>query len=444
VAVTEIPTTHFTKLGKDRIAYQVWGEGPRDLLWVPTLGECVDFVWEWPVNASFLRRLGSFSRVITFDRRGMGASDRVSGEALPSWEEWAADALAVLDAVGSERAAVFGSNESGPTAVFFAAAEPERTAALILANTAPRFVTDEDYPWALSESAWDAVVAGVEEVWGTDALGMINSPTSVDPARAQFYARSSRLACSPQTSSTLLRRMKLVDVRRVLPLISVPTLVMQVTGLSMFNPRQAEYLANHIPGAQLVELPGSDLLVFDTPEMLDHIEAFLTGAAPTHQPERALASLLFSDFVGSTELAASLGDRRWRELLSSHDTIVRTLLNQHRGRLIKTTGDGFLALFDGPGRSIRCGLAIRQALRPLGIETRIGIHAGEVELLGDDVGGLAVHIAARVMANAGPGELLVSSSVPSLVVGSGIDFADRGEYELKGVPGTWRLFAVTG
>lgn len=444
----QIPETSYAKLGEDRIAYQVLGEGPPDIVFMSALGACIEMYWEWPPFAAFLRRLASFGRLIVFDRRGMGASDPVALEALPSWEDWADDARAVLDAVGSDRAVILGTVEGGPTALLFAATHPERTQALVLANTTARFSTDVDYPWGLAEADVDNAVALLEDVWGTEAFTSFGFPELAnDPAFVHWNGRMARMACSPRAASVYLRAVQRIDVRTVLPSIQVPTLVLHRKDASWITVDQGRYLAEHIPGARFVVLPGTELSPGFSKRpgpILDHIEEFVTGAAPVAATDRVLAAVLFTDIVGSTERAAALGDRRWRGLLESHDAVARTVIDQHHGRLVKTTGDGVLATFDGPGRAIRCGIALRDTLDPLGITIRAGLHTGEVELLRDDIGGIGVHVAARVLDHAGPGELLVSGAVPPLVVGSRIEFEDRGEYELKGVPGTWHLFAVEG
>ncbi len=446
VAVDDVPKTRYAKLGRARIAYQVLGDGPIDLLHCPSVGDCTDARWEWPPYASFLRRLATFTRLIMFDPRGMGASDPVSPEALSSWEEWSDDARAVLDAVGSERAAIHGEADAGPTAVLFAATQPERTGALVLANTTARFLTDVDYPWGLSQADVDTAIAFLEQNWGTEELAGFGSPDMAgDPAYVRWRAKQQRMACSPMVAGAYLRWRQLTDVREVLPSIGVPTLVIHRKDVGFITLDEGRYLADRIPGGRLVVVPGADLSIHteQSSEILDHIENFLTGALPSAKPDRALAAVLFTDIVGSTEQATGLGDRQWRALLESHDAVTRALVSQHRGRLVKMTGDGVLATFDGPGRAIRCAFALRDTLEPLGIAIRAGLHAGEVEFRDDDIAGIGVHIAARVLDQAGGGELLASSAVPLLVAGSGVEFEDRGEHDLKGV-GSLRLYAVAG
>jgi class 3 adenylate cyclase len=443
--VDEVPETRYAKVGRDHIAYQVLGEGALDLIYVPSLGDCIDMRWEWPPYASFLRRLASFSRLIMFDRRGMGASDPVPLDALPSWEEWADDLRAVMDAVDSERAAVFGNNESTAAALLFAATRPERTQALVLFNGSARVTSEADYTGARSTTDLDELTRLVEEAWGTDAVVQVGSlRRAEDPVFTRWLSKMTRMACSPREAAAYIRATQLMDVRSVLPSIRVPTLVLH----RKENPRVpvdvGRYLADHLPDARFVVVPGSDVHPFVKPtaQILDEVEAFLTGAPLSAETDRALAAVLFTDIVGSTERAVELGDKRWRSLLEGHDAVARTIIEEHRGRLVKLTGDGALATFDGPGRAIRCVVAMRDALDTLGIKIRAGLHTGEIEVRGEDIGGIGVHVAARVMDHAGPGEILTSPPVPLLVAGSGIEFDDRGEHELKGVPGTWKLFAV--
>jgi class 3 adenylate cyclase len=445
VAVGEIPETKYAKLGDDRIAYQVVGDGPVDLLFTPASGDCIDLRWDFPPYASFLRRLASFSRLIMFDRRGVGASDPASGEPLPSWERWADEACAVLDAVGSEQAIVLGSTDSTPIAVLFAAVHGDRTRALILFNATARFLRAADYPWGMAQADVDGAVEVLEELWGTEALAEFGGPDAAlrDPDYPRWWARTCRLSISPREAAAYFRWVQFTDVREALPSLRVPTLVLHRAGFQHIVPEHGKYVANHVPGAQFAVVPGADGAVFHEPtaETLRYIEEFVGGLGQAVEPDRSLAAILFTDIVKSTEMAAALGDRQWRHLLESHDAVARTLIDRHRGRLIKMTGDGLLATFDGPGRAIRCGFALRDALEPLGIVIRAGLHTGEVELRGDDIGGIGVHIAARVLDRAGPGELLASAAVPLLVAGSGIGFEDRGEHELKGV-GQLRLYAV--
>jgi class 3 adenylate cyclase/pimeloyl-ACP methyl ester carboxylesterase len=438
----EVPRTQFAKLGRDRIAYQVLGEGPVDLLLVPAIGDALDVRWEYPPYASQMRRLASFSRLIMLDRRGVGASDPVSLEALPSMEEWADDALAVLDAVGSERAALLAVNDAGPTALMFAATRPDRTHSLILFNSSVTPLLSQ------TPEVMEALFSFMEEHWGTEENAVVGAPhLADDPVYMRWVTKNMRLSCSPREAGAYMRHLSTTDVSAVLPTIRVPTLVLHRQDTPYMTVEQGRYLAEQIPGARFIVVPGSGLMLYLKPhaQLLDHIEEFVTGTAPATDTDRALATILFTDFVGSTEQASALGDRRWKALLESHDAVAKTVIDQHGGRLVRSTrstGDGVLATFDGPGRAIRCASALRDALIPLNITIRAGLHTGEVELRGDDIGGIAVHVAARVLEQAGANELLTSSAVPLLVAGSGIEFEDRGEHELKGISGTVRLYAV--
>ncbi len=439
-----VPETRYARLGDDRVAYQVLGDGPVDLLYAPARGESLDLRFDWPPLADFLRRLSVFSRLIMFDRRGSGASDSLAYEGLSLWEHWADDARAVLDAVGSERAAILGAGDVGPTAVLFAATQPERTSALILFTTSGRFMAADDYPWGLPEELLANGMTELADMWGTDAPVDLFVPSMAgDNAFRRWYAKTSRSAMSPREAADYFALLYRMDVRSVLSSIRVPTLVMHRADY-LLPVEQSRYLAEHIQGARFVLVPGQDSTIYTAPttEILAGIEEFLTGSPPAVSPDRVLASVLYTDFVDSTRHAAAMGDRRWKEVLRTHETMARSVVEQYRGRLVKMTGDGVLAIFDGPGRAIGCALALRETVRTLGIEARAGLHTGEVELLDGDIGGIGVHIAARVLAQAGPGEVLVSAAVPLLVVGSGTDFVDRGEHELKGLPGTWQLFAV--
>jgi class 3 adenylate cyclase len=377
----------------------------------------------------------------------VGASDPVPLESVPSWEGWADDATAVLDAVGSTRTILLGSVQGGPTAIMFAATRPERTQALILALTAPRFLRADDYPWGETPEEADLIADFLGDHWGKEDAAAFSFPSHADdPVLRQWIAKSCRMSCSARELVTYMRQDLPTDVRQILPSIQVPTLVLHRQDPPFYKLDEGRYLAEHIPGARFEVVPGDDLSIFTEPnaQILAHIEEFVTGRAPSVTTNRVLASVLFTDIVGSTERAAALGDRRWNSLLGSHDAVTRAVIDQHGGRLVKLTGDGVLATFDGPGRAIRCGFALRDALDPLGIAIRAGLHTGEVELRGDDIGGIGVHVAARVLEQAQPGELLTSAAVPLLVAGSGIEFEDRGEHQLKGVPGTWRLYAVEG
>jgi class 3 adenylate cyclase len=441
------PETKYAWLGGDRIAYQVLGHGPPDLVMTRGGYGNLDIAWEDPGFTLFIRSLASFSRLILFDRRGMGASDPPPQAPLPPWESYVEELAAVLDAVGCERAAILAEMDAGPLALFFAGARPDRTSALILANTAARFVAADDYPIGISAEVGEALLAQLDQGWGTDALLAVFLPSRAGDERFRhWYMKMQRALASPKLAQSFLRTMLEVDVRTVLPLVHAPTLILHRRDVQFLPIGHARYLAEHIPDARLVELPGADApLIWEQPQLaLDLIEEFLTGVRRPPEPTRVLATVLFTDIVGSTAQASRLGDRRWRELLNTHDEVARRLVEEFGGQLVKTTGDGILATFDGPGRAMRCAAALRDELRGLGVLIRAGLHTGEVELRDRDVGGIAVHIAARVMAAAGPAEILTSRTVRDLVVGSNITLNDRGPQPLKGVEGTWQLFTLVG
>jgi class 3 adenylate cyclase/pimeloyl-ACP methyl ester carboxylesterase len=440
--VTEVPETRYAKTSDGTyLAYQVVGSGPRDLVFFSEWWCChVDYLWEEPAAARFLLRLASFSRLIIFDRRGMGASDR---HALGPYEEDVADTLAVLDAVGSERAALFGIGGGGMIAAIFAATYPRRTDALIMHGAVAKTAHAGDYPWGWDRDLWNGIVESGRDAHGVESALPTLAPSVAGDSRANaWFLRMQRVACSPSGVAAILRRMWDSDTRSVLPVVQVPTLVLHPS--ASFLPVQASKdLASRIPNARWVEIAGDSLPFFGGSDaVLDEIQEFLTGERDHGDSNRVLATVMFTDIVGSTERAAGLGDRKWHEVLDDHDALVRRHLERFSGRLIKSTGDGLLATFDGPARAIRCGCALRDGLMELGIDIRVGLHTGEVELRGSDVGGMAVNIAARVEVRAHAGEVLVSRTVVDLVAGSGIEFEDRGEHELKGVPGTWRLYRV--
>jgi class 3 adenylate cyclase len=441
------PETRYARVGPDRLAYQVLGQGPPDLVFTMGAFSHVDIVWEDPQMALFLRRLAGFSRLLRFDRRGTGASDPLSPDPLPPSEAYAEELVAVMDAVGSQRAALLATGpQAGPMALFFAATRPERTAALILADATARYLVADDYPIGFQPEAVEAMIARAEELWGTEAMAGINAPSRADDARfLRWSARLERAIASPGMVRAHLRALLEVDVRPILRLVQAPTLVLAHREFQPLPVEHGHYLAEHIPGARLVELPGALPLFWDQPDLvLDVVEEFLIGAHPSVQPDRVLATVLFSDIVASTQRAAELGDRHWRELLNVHDELAGRLVERWGGRLVKTTGDGILAIFDGPGRAIGCAAGLRDDLRGIGTQIRVGLHTGEVELRGDDVGGIAVHIAARIMATARADEIVVSRTVRDLVAGSDVDLQDRGSRRLKGVEGDWQLFGVVG
>jgi class 3 adenylate cyclase len=439
------PETRYARLGEDRLAYQVLGEGPDLVLTMGAFGH-VDLMWEDPGVALFLRRLASFSRLIYFDRRGTGASDPLPEKMPPPWEAYADEVTAVMDAVGSRQAALMATTaEAGPMALFFAATRPERTSALVLGNASARYLADDDYPIGFEREYADRLISGVEESWGTGSRLADGIPSRAGDERfRRWMAKVQRSIASPRTVHVFLRSMFEVDVRSLLPLVQAPTLVLHRRDFRLLPVEHGRYLAEHIPNARLVELPGADgPLTWEYPEVtLGHIEEFLTGVRGTVPPTRVLATVLFTDIVASTERAAELGDRRWRELLQVHDDLGTRLVERWGGRVVKSTGDGLLATFDGPGRAIAGAVALRDQLADIDVQIRAGLHAGEVELRGDDVGGIAVHIAARIMAEAGLGEVVVSRTVRDLVAGSDRQLEDRGSHQLKGVAGDWQLFAV--
>ncbi|HSS70919.1 MAG TPA: adenylate/guanylate cyclase domain-containing protein [Casimicrobiaceae bacterium] len=440
------PQTRFTRSGNVHIAYQVVGEGPLDLVYVPGWVSHVELAWEEPALASFLGRLASFSRLILFDKRGTGLSDRVPDAQLPTHEERMDDLRAVMDAAGSERAAIFGFSEGGNLATLFAATYPQRTTALVTFGCFAKRIWAPDYPWAPTPERRERDYDVVARNWGgsMDLSTLIPSKIG-DEAFTRKLATYLRRAASPGAAVALLRMNTQMDIRAVLPAIRVPTLVLHRVGDLDSNIEEGRFIARSIPGARLVELPGSDHLpwVGDQDSILDEVQEFLTGVRPVADIDRVLATVLFTDVVGSTETAARLGDRAWRALLDSHHAMVRKELARFRGCEVNTAGDGFLATFDGPARAIRCAFAIRDGARDLGLRTRTGLHTGEIELSADDACGIAVHIGARVAATAEPDETLVSSTVKDIVAGSGIVFADRGAHSLKGVPGKWRLYAAS-
>jgi class 3 adenylate cyclase len=433
-----VPVTRYAKSGDIHLAYQVVGSGAFDLVFVPGFISHVDHVWDEPRWAGFLERLASFSRLICFDKRGTGLSDRVG--ALPTLEERMDDVRAVMDAAGSKRAAIFGISEGGPMSLLFAATHPDRTLALILYGSYALFPTAVMSPQRLA-----GFLEQVEQSWGTGDLIPNFAPSLADDvAFRNWWARFERLGASPSAVKTLMLMNSEIDIRGVLPMIHVPTLIMHRTHDPRVNVAAGRYLAEHIAGARYVELPGRDHLFCagDTRRVLDEMEEFLTGTPSHSDMDRSLATVLITDIVGSTERLSSLGDREWRHLLERHHACVRRELARFRGKEIRTTGDGFLATFDGPARAVRCAEAVRDTVRNLGLEVRSGLHTGEIEILPNDVGGIAVHVAARVAQMAAAGEVLTSSVLRDLVAGSGLRFRDRGIHALKGLAEDMRLFAV--
>ena len=439
------PETRYARSGDVNIAYQVVGEGPLDLVLVSGFVSHLDMDWDDPRSAHFLTRLASFSRLIRFDKRGTGLSDRVPLNELPTLEARMDDVRAVLDAVGSERAAMFGYSEGGPMCILFSATYPDRTSALVLYGTyAKRRDPNDDYPWAPTADERRTYAEQIESEWAWEADLRRLCP-SADDAMARWWAARARAAASPGAARALITMNSEIDVRAVLPVIRVPTLVLHRSGDLDSRSDEGRYIAERIPGARFVELAGDDHVPWiDSDQVVDEAEEFLTGVRPAPEPDRVLTTVLFTDVADSTERAAKLGDRDWRKLLGSFYEAVRGELTRFRGRELDTAGDSFFASFDGPARAIRAAQAIGDAVRPLGLELRTGLHTGECEVIGDKLGGIAVHIGARVAGEAKPGEIVVSSTVKDLVAGSGIEFEDRGVHPLKGLPGEWRLYAVTG
>jgi len=430
----------YAKSGDVHIAYRVFGDGPRDIVLIPGTLSHVELLWEVPSNEHLLKRLTAFARVIVFDKRGQGLSDRVAEFTL---EERIDDVRAVMDAAGSARATIYGWSEGGPMCLMFAATYPHRTSALILFGS---FASMREEPWGVTPERFDRFLGALDTHWGEGVLLSLNAPSrSKDPAFVQWFSRIERAAASPGSVLTLMRANYELDVRPLLPTIQAPTLILHRVGDALTPVSAGRYLAAHIPGAKYIEMSGTDHMVTDNDTqdfIADEIEEFITGTRRHLEPDRVLATVMFTDIVRSTERAAELGDARWRELLSTYYAALRKELTAFRGREVNTAGDGLLATFDGPNRAIRCACSVRERLRPLGLQVRSGLHTGECELIGDDVGGIAVHIAARVAATAEPDQVLVSSTVRDLVAGSGLRFDDRGMHALKGVPDQWRLFLV--
>ena len=444
----DLPETRYARSGDVNIAYQVTGEGPFDLVFVPGYVTHLELHWKMPTFAPFLRELSSFCRLIRFDKRGTGMSDPAGG--APTLETRMDDVRAVMDAVGSKRAAFYGLSEGAAMIILFAATYPERTAALIVRSAFPRRMWAPDYPWGRTEEEYEREVARDLRMFGPrdQARESVRMLGSFDDEEVEGFLEMLRFGASPGTLTALHRMNKEIDIRHVLPAVRVPTLVLHGELDTVVPLDAGRYVASRIPAARLVVLPGIGHLAFrGGDEITDEIRRFITevresGAWEESEPDRALATVLFTDIVGSTAKAVELGDARWRELLADHHSLIRRQLVRFRGRELDTAGDGFFASFDGPARAIRCACAITDSVRELGLELRAGLHTGECELLDGKVGGIAVHIGARVAKQAQPGEVLVSGTVKDLVAGSGLEFEERGVAELKGVPGEWRLYAV--
>jgi class 3 adenylate cyclase len=445
----DLPQTQYaTAPSGARVAYQVLGQGTRDVLLSTDWLSCIDLMWDEPRYERCLRRLASYSRLILFDKRGTGASDplevRDGAFDVSLLEQADEDMLVVLDEVHSTRATLVGADTGGIAAIMFAATHPERTDALILQDSCARVTAAADYPWGLDGTAIGAIIDAVRESWGTGvALAGLAPSLLGDPSTVRWCARYERLSVPPATMIASWQDAARIDVRSVLPLVRVPTLVLSHDASTLIPVGQGQYLADRIAGARHVELDGSDIWLFSDPRLAEEISSFLGEAsAPSDSDDRVLAAVLFTDLVSSTTQLAELGDRRWRELLEVHDRVSARAVSDHRGKLVDRAGDGMLATFDGPARAVRCATAIGTELRKLGLEMRAGVHAGEIELRGDGVAGIAVHLAARVMGKAGAGDVIVSRTVRDLTVGSGLEFRDFGVHELKGIPGAWELFAL--
>ena len=441
-----MPETRYARTADGfHVAYQVFGEGPIDLVFLSSWVSQIEHIWAWPAASRFYRRLARFARVIPIDKRGSGLSDRIDG--TPGLDERMDDVLAVMGEVGSERAALLGTSEGGALGAVFAASHPDRSLARVMLGSGPRFGAAADWPCGFSDQGRIMTEWYIEHDWGSGHAAGIWAPDLIGNEEfPRWYAQMERLAGSPGTMLAAWRWIVEIDIRAVLPVIGVPTLVLHRVGDANVPVEAGRYLASHIPRAKLVELPGSEHYAFvgDVDGLVEEVEEFLTGTRSQVDSDRLLATVLFTDIVGSTKRAAELGDRRWHDLLEEHHALLRRNLDVFHGREIKTTGDGVLATFDGPARAVRCATALRDDVRGLGLEIRAGLHTGEVEVMGPDIAGIAVHIGQRVSALADPGEVLVSRTVVDLVTGSGIRFKNRGQHELKGVPDEWSLFAVEG
>jgi class 3 adenylate cyclase len=440
-----VPATHYAKSGDVHIAYQVLGDGPVDLVLIHGWISHLEYQWEDPALARFLNRLASFSRLIVFDKRGTGLSDRVAENALPNLEQRMDDIRAVMDATGSRRAVIFGISEGGPLSTLFAATYPARTVALIMYGGYAKWIRADDYPWAPTREQHEAAFKAYEEHWGTPiGLKVLAPSVASDERMRQWWAHQLRVSASPGAGVTLYRMNIEVDIRAILPTIRVPTLILHRSGDRLFPCQAGRYMAEQIPAAKFVELPGEDHMAWigNADPLLAEIQEFLTGERPVLEADRVLATVLFIDVVQSTQRATAIGDARWRDLVDSYQQQVGKEVARLGGRVVNTAGDGVFAIFDGPARAIKCARAVGDVVGTLGLVIRCGIHTGECEMQGDDVTGIAVHIGARVAARANPGEILISSTVKDLIAGSRVECADRGPHVLKGVPGRWRLFAV--
>ena len=432
------------------IAYEVVGDGPLDLVYAPGWFSNLEYLWEMPDLGDFLRELATFARLIVFDPRGSGLSDRPSASGALALEAGLDDIRAVMDAAESERAVLFGWEDGGGRCAMFAASYPERTTALVTFGLWAKYGVSPDYPWGWTDEHFEAFWSLLENKWGTEEFwrtdsALVSSRMQSDPERVRAWARYARLSASPGAAMAIEEMNHETDIRAVLPTIRVPTLVMHRVADTSEPVEQAHYIGERIAGAKVVELPGDEHAPFmgDTSVVVDHVRRFISAIREEEAEfDRVLATVLFTDLVGSTERAVALGDRAWRDLVEPHHATIRGLLGRYRGTEVDTAGDGFFATFDGPARGVRCAQAIVGAVNSLGLEVRAGVHTGEVETINEKVGGVAVNIGARIAAVAGPGEVLVSSTVKDLTAGSGLIFEDAGEHELKGIPGWWRVYRV--
>jgi class 3 adenylate cyclase len=439
------PETRYAKTGDIHIAYQVFGDGPIDMVLATEFWHSIEAQWDLPESARFLERLGTFARAISFDQRGSGISDPVSLGELNTLDVWMEDIDVVMDEVGSESAVLYGIGGGGTMSMLYAATRPQRVSGLVLVNSFARLTRAPDYPWGRAPELEEEVLDVMRAGWGKGVFLDLVAPSRVgDEEFRKWWARYQRIGASPGTVLAMRTLLGQIDVRHVLPSILAPTLVLHRAETPWNRVEHGRYLAEHIPGAKLVEVPGVDHLSFagDAEPILRETQQFVAGIAGPPKSDRQLSTVLFTDIVRSTELAAEIGDRRWREVLEEQRALVRRELSRFQGREVDTAGDGFLATFDGPARAVQCACVVRDGVRELGIEIRAGLHTGEVEVLRDGLAGVAVHIGQRVLASAGPGEVLVSSTVKDLTAGSGLEFEDRGLHALKGVPEEWRLFAV--
>jgi pimeloyl-ACP methyl ester carboxylesterase len=437
------PRTHYAKAGDISIAYQVTGDGPIDIVYVPGWISNVDYEWEYPPQARQIGRISQFSRLIRFDKRGTGLSDREVG--FPTLEQRMEDVQAVMDAVGSERAVLYGHSEGGNMSILFAATYPDRTAALILYGCQARGEWAPDYPWAPTKEQTDKILAELARDWGGVVDLSDGTPSlSNDQLFQEWTAAYLRYAASPKAAITMWKLGAEVDVRGILSSIAVPTLVLQKEHDRWVKPEEGRYLASNIPNAKFVLLPGTDHIIWGDGQdrLIDEIEEFVTGVRPVQSHERVLLTVLFTDIVGSTRLAAEKGDRQWKDLLQKHDDVARSEFRRHGGTEVKSTGDGFLASFLGPTPAINCATAIRDRMATLNVPIRAGIHTGECSIRAGDLSGLAVHLASRLLNHAGQGEVVISRTVRDLLVGSEFKFDDRGQTALRDIPGIWQIYAV--